>query len=1055
MKRIYSTLIIVFACLMTTAKTHAQENLFNADGIYFNVTNDVNMTAEVTCGETKYADIVNIPPLVTYNDITYSVTAIGENAFADCDGLKEVIIPNTVKEIKSYAFHGCSAISGITVPASITEIGEKAFEGCNSLKKVYNFSQLTFARMSTSHGYIAYYADKVVNAANGTAVGDFIFTTSDGIHTLAAYKGDAAEITLPQDYNGESYMIGASAFHANTRVSKVIIPESVTAIGHSAFGMCTALSEIIVPNSVKEIGNGAFEGCHKLAYITLPASIETIEDAAFYNCVQLREIIIPNNVKSIGKNAFYNCKALKTIYNLSTLTFTKGMADNGFVAYYADDVVNAPNGAIIGDYVFSTARGVHTMVKYIGNAVEFTLPGSYNNERYNIGKEAFDDSNWYKSQPDGIVYIDNVLYKYKGSMPQNFKLHVKEGTVSIANNAFYGNYSLTCIDIANSVTYIGENSFGKCENLKTINNFSELTFSAGTAEHGGIALHADRVINVPAPNGEIIEDFVFSTEESKHKLVKYVGDAKDVKLPESYKQGSYSIGEYAFQEHEALESITITYNISGIEKNAFNGCGNIKKVINFSPLDFEAGSNEYGGIALHAEKVINVPAPNGALIDDFVFSATDGVHTLVKYVGESTEITLPASCNGKEYMLGADIFDDSLEISGISVGKGNKLYDSRENCNAVIESATNLLLIGCKRSFVPRNVIGIGGNAFKNCKGLEAIEIPYSMTNIDENAFYNCINLRSVTNFSHLEFVKGSDEYGGIALHAEKVINVPAPNGALINDFVFSTIDSVHTLVKYVGKEKHVGIPEDYKGEEFKIGEESFKNCITIESIAVPGSIKSFGKDAFEGCSALCEVHITDIASWCGIEFTNENANPLSQAKELYINSELVTELFIPGDVETIKGFTFCNCLPLTDVTVADGIKNIGEYAFYGCDNLENLYISNTIKKIGDYAFSECNNLMEIKVSSKKAITASSNVFSNDAYVNVMLFVPEGRKFAYERATPWKGFYIVEMNFTDIEEIKTESTDDGNDIYYDLSGRAVNSPSKGIYIKNGKTVIIR
>lgn len=1046
---------MVFACLVTMTKAYAQENLFNADGIYFAVISDVNMAVEVTCGETKYAGIVNIPPAVTYNDITYSVTAIGENAFADSDGLEGVAIPGTVTEIKSHAFHGCSAISEITVPASITNIGDKAFEGCSSLKKVYNFSQLTFARMSTSHGYIAYYADKVVNAANGTAIGDYIFTTHDGIHTLAAYTGNAAEITLPQDYNGESYTIGASAFHANTGLSKATIPESVTAIGHSAFGMCTALSEIIVPNSVEKIGNGAFEGCRNLSGITLPTGIETIEDATFYNCVQLKEITIPNNVNCIGKNAFYDCKALKRIYNLSTLTFTKGMADNGFVAYYADNVVNAPNGTIVGDYVFSTVRGVHTLVKYIGDAVEITLPESYNNERYNVGKEAFDDSNWYRSQPDGVVYIDNVLYKYKGIMPQNFKLSVKEGTVSIANNAFYGNTSLACIDIANSVAYIGENSFGKCENLKTVNNFSELTFSAGTAEHGCIAEHANRVINVPAPDGEIIEDFVFSTTDGKHKLVKYVGDAKEVLLLESYKQGAYSIGEAAFQGHTALESITITYNVAEIEKNAFSGCNNLKKVINFSRFNFEAGSGENGGIALHAEKVINAPAPNGALIEDFVFSTIENVHTLVKYVGESTEITLPGSYNGKEYLLGMNIFDERLEISGLAVEKDNRLYDSRENCNAVIENATNSLVLGCKNSFVPRSVTSIGSNAFKNCNGIDAIEIPYSVTNIDENAFCNCSNLRSVINFSQLEFIKGSDEHGGIALHAEKIINVPAPNGALISDFVFSTIDNVHTLVKYVGKEKHVEIPESYNGEEFKIGEESFKDCITIESIAVHGSMKSFGKNAFEGCAALCEVHITDIVSWCGIEFANENANPLSQAKELYMNNELITKLFIPEDVETIKGFTFYNCLPLTDVTIANGIKDIGEYAFYGCDNMENLYISNTIKKIGDYAFSECNNLMEIKASSKKAITASSNVFSNDAYVNVMLFVPEGRKFAYERATPWKGFYIVEMNFTDIEDIKADSAGETNDIYYDLSGRAVNSPAKGMYIKNGKTVIIR
>ena len=83
---------------------------------------------------------------------------------------------------------------------------------------------------------------------------------------------------------------------------------------------------------------------------------------------------------------------------------------------------------------------------------------------------------------------------------------------------------------------------------------------------------------------------------------------------------------------------------------------------------------------------------------------------------------------------------------------------------------------------------------------------------------------------------------------------------------------------------------------------------------------------------------------------------------------------------------------------------------------METLYISNTIESIGDYAFAECNNILDIKIGSKKAITASENIFSSDAYINACLYVPNGRKFAYDRATPWNKFYIVEMDFTGIED---------------------------------------
>ena len=137
-----------------------------------------------------------------------------------------------------------------------------------------------------------------------------------------------------------------------------------------------------------------------------------------------------------------------------------------------------------------------------------------------------------------------------------------------------------------------------------------------------------------------------------------------------------------------------------------------------------------------------------------------------------------------------------------------------------------------------------------------------------------------------------------------------------------------------------------------------------------------------------------------------------------------------------------------------DKVKSIGNSAFYGCNDLETLYISNTIESIDDYAFAECNNILDIKIGSKKAITASENIFNNDAYNNACLFVPTGRKFAYEKTTPWNNFYIVEMDFTGIDDIKAEN-ELFEGVYYDLNGRAVENPASGIYIIDGKKVVIK
>ena len=99
---------------------------------------------------------------------------------------------------------------------------------------------------------------------------------------------------------------------------------------------------------------------------------------------------------------------------------------------------------------------------------------------------------------------------------------------------------------------------------------------------------------------------------------------------------------------------------------------------------------------------------------------------------------------------------------------------------------------------------------------------------------------------------------------------------------------------------------------------------------------------------------------------------------------------------------------------------------------------------------------MEIKTGAIRAVTANENIFSTDAYNNVCLYVPTGRKFAYEKAVPWNKFYITEMDFTGITEISPDDIEgfDGGAIY-DLQGRPVSEPAKGsIYIIDGKKVAL-
>ena len=171
----------------------------------------------------------------------------------------------------------------------------------------------------------------------------------------------------------------------------------------------------------------------------------------------------------------------------------------------------------------------------------------------------------------------------------------------------------------------------------------------------------------------------------------------------------------------------------------------------------------------------------------------------------------------------------------------------------------------------------------------------------------------------------------------------------------------------------------------------------------------------------------------------------------------MLTELSIPAEIEEVKDYAFYNCNGVTNIDIVDGVKSIGSNAFYGCSDLETLYISNAIENIDDNAFAECNNILDIKIGSKKAITASENIFSSDAYNNACLYVSTGRKFAYKKTAPWSNFYIVEMDFTGIDEMPEEVKGENGEgkTVYDLNGRKVETPKKGLYIVDGKKVFVK
>lgn len=288
----------------------------NADGTTCTV------TGIGTCTDTE----VFIPSSIT----VYKVTAIGENAFAECEKLTFINIPNTVKTIGMRAFYACSEITEITIPSSVTSIGMQIFYKCTSLTTVYYNS--TYSSSNNPFLYVSS-IKKVV--FGGTSVPSDILrectnitevVISDGVTTLSSsafYKCTSLKhITIPNSVTS----IGDYAFRECTNLMSITIPDSVTSIGNYAFCECTKLTSITIPDSVTSIGNASFQKCTNLANVTIGKGVTSISHEAFHSCSNLTNIIIPDSVTSIANFAFSGCSSLTSITIPKSVTSIGGYA---------------------------------------------------------------------------------------------------------------------------------------------------------------------------------------------------------------------------------------------------------------------------------------------------------------------------------------------------------------------------------------------------------------------------------------------------------------------------------------------------------------------------------------------------------------------------------------------------------------------------------------------------------------------------------------------------------------------------------------------------------
>ena len=246
-----------------------------------------------------------------------------------------------------------------------------------------------------------------------------------------------------------------------------------------------------------------------------------------------------------------------------------------------------------------------------------------------------------------------------------------------------------------------------------------------------------------------------TAETKQAEVLGVIEYSSSVVIPEkvTYESVEYSvtsIGDYAFQMNSALTSITIPNSVTSIGKQAFYLCKGLTSVSipnSVTSISQEAFQDCSGLTSVNipnslkwieketfqrCKNLTSITIPNSVtMIGEDAFESCSGL----------TSLTIPNSVTN----ISEEAFEGCSGLTSITVEEGNSKYDSRDNCNAIIVTGTNQLLLGCQNTIIPNSVTSIGNYAFDRCSGLTSVTIPNSVTSIGYNAFSNCFNLTSVT----------------------------------------------------------------------------------------------------------------------------------------------------------------------------------------------------------------------------------------------------------------------------------------------------------------------
>ncbi len=804
----------------------------------------------------------------------------------------------------------------------MTSIGSRAFYYCTSL------ASITIPDSVTSIGSDAFYQCSALTDVyyEGTAEQlSNICDTGNGSLTSATIHCTCGEGLTWTFENGTLTISGDGAI------------SDYTWRGAPWNSIRTSITDVLIGDGVTGIGSYPFSDC-KFTNITLPDSIINIGSYAFYGCGALESITIPDSVTSIGNKAFSGCSVLTDIYfdgtaaKWSALTESCEGLDGVTVHYPCGD-----------DLTWTFKDGILTIEG------EGEIPD-------------FSDSStapWY-------LFRENIT-----------DVVIEDGVTSIGSNAFKEYSALANITFSGSITNIETNAFSGCSALTyiyfdgTAAKWSTLTegcegFDAATVHYpcgdNLTWMFKDGILTISGKG--TIPDYSDGSAAPWYSLRENITSVV-------IESGVTGVGNNAFSDCTALESVEVPDSVTGIGSSAFHGCNALKKIAIPSGLT-NIGEGAFQGC--NSLSNIDVNSENKNYCSDGGVLFNKEKTTLIQY---------PSAKEGTEYV-------------------------------------------------IPDSVTDIGEGAFGDCSALVSIEISDSVTSIEENAFAGCTALTDIyyagtpAQWNAIKCAAGNDTLLSAAIHyvigddlswtlkdgiltIEGEGEIPdygessaAPWYSLresITDVVIG--DGVTSVGMYAFADCTALESVTLSDSVVTIWSHAFSGCSALKKLTLSGSMKTIESLAFTGCSALTDVYYTGtLSTWNTLA---KDCEDLDNVTVHYSFGDNLSWTFKDG-ILTISGsgsmpnYSENSAAPwyslgdnITEVVIKEGVTSIGSNAIRGYSALKTVTIPASVTNIGSNAIFGCSSLTSIEVNEDNTAYSSEEGVLFNKNKTTLIQYPAGK----------------------------------------------------------------